>query len=49
MDVSPWLGRAGLGLTVNATETTEIAARYDLEGRSDFIDQTASVKVRWAF
>jgi len=49
MDVSPWLGRAGLGLAVNATETTEITARYDLEARSDFTDQTASVKVRWMF
>jgi len=49
MDVSPWLGRAGVGLTVNATETTEISARYDAEARSDFIDQTASVKVRWLF
>ncbi len=49
MDVSPWLGRAGVGLTVNASERTEISARYDLEGRSDFLDQMASVKVRWAF
>ncbi len=49
MDVSPWLGRAGVGLTINASERTEISARYDLEGRSDFLDQTASVKVRWAF
>jgi outer membrane autotransporter protein len=49
MDLSPWMGRAGLGLTVNATERTEITARYDLEGRSDFIGQTASVKVRWSF
>lgn len=49
LDASPWLGRAGLGLSVNATETTEITARYDLEARSDYLDQTASIKVRWAF
>lgn len=49
LDPSPWLGRAGAGLVINATETTEITARYDLEARSDFLDQTASVKVRWAF
>ena len=49
MDASPWLGRAGLGLTINATETIEITAKYDLEARSDFLDQTASAKVRWAF
>ena len=49
MDVSPWLGRAGLGLAVNVTETIDIAARYDMEARSDFLNQTASAKVRWAF
>ncbi|GAB7564245.1 hypothetical protein LG202_22840 [Methylobacillus methanolivorans] len=49
LELSPWIGRAGLGLTVNATERTEITARYDAEGRSDFVGQTASLKVRWAF
>ena len=41
--------RSGLGLTHKADNGTEITARYDLEGQSDFLNQTASVKVRWAF
>lgn len=49
LELSPWIGRAGIGLTVNATERTEITARYDVEGRSDFVGQAASLKVRWAF
>jgi outer membrane autotransporter protein len=49
LDPSPWLGRAGLGLAVRATETVEISARYDVEARSDFFNQTASAKVRWSF
>jgi hypothetical protein len=49
LDPSPWIARGGLGLAVNATETVEISARYDVESRSDFINQTASAKVRWAF
>jgi autotransporter family porin len=49
LDASPWLARGGVGLAMNATESTEITARYDVEAREDYIDQTASVKVRWAF
>jgi len=49
MDVSPWLGRAVAGVVTNANERTEISARYDAEARSGYLDQTASVKVRWAF
>lgn len=44
-----WLGRAGLGLAMHANDRTEITARYDLEGRSGFTAQTASVNVRWSF
>ena len=49
MDAGRWLGRGGLGLSFQATEGTEITARYDVEGRSGFLAQTASVNVRWAF
>lgn len=49
MEPGRWLGRAGLGLSMHANERTEITARYDLEGRSGFTAQTASVNVRWAF
>ncbi len=49
LDPSPWLMRGGLGIVSKATETIEISARYDIEARKDFDNQTASVKVRWAF
>jgi outer membrane autotransporter protein len=49
LDPSPWLMRGGLGIVSKATETVEISARYDIEARKDFDNQTASVKVRWAF
>lgn len=49
IDPSPWLARGGLGVTMNSTETVELSARYDFEVREDFDNQTASVKVRWAF
>ncbi|MEI2417378.1 autotransporter domain-containing protein [Orrella sp. JC864] len=49
MQPGRWLGRAGLGLALRATERTEVTARYDVEGRSGFVAQTASVHVRWAF
>jgi hypothetical protein len=28
---------------------TELTATYDLEGREDFLNQTASVNMRWRF
>lgn len=49
MDPSPWLMRGGLGIVGKATETVEVSARYDVEARKDFDNQTASVKVRWSF
>lgn len=49
LDPSPWVKTAGLGLSYRANEQTELSAAYDLEGREDFLNQTASVKVRWAF
>ena len=49
LDPSPWVMRGGIGLVSQATETVEISARYDIEARKDFDNQTASVKVRWAF
>lgn len=48
LDQSLWLVRSGIGLT-HVVGNTEITARYDNEGRSGFDNQTASVKVRWAF
>lgn len=49
IDPSPWLGRAGVGLNFSTSDTSEITARYDVEGREDFLNQTASVKFRWMF
>ncbi|MCY1164453.1 MAG: autotransporter domain-containing protein [Pseudomonadota bacterium] len=49
MDSSPWSLRAGLGIVRKTVSGMEIAARYDVENRSGFLNQTASVKVRWAF
>lgn len=49
IDASPWLVRGGLGLVYQAGPQTQITARYDVEGREDFSNQTASIKARWAF
>lgn len=49
IDPSPWVGHAGLGLTHTMVNGAEVTARYDAEFRQDFLNQTASVKVRWAF
>jgi outer membrane autotransporter protein len=49
MDMEPWLARAGLGLTHTLTGGTEVSLRYDAEARSDFTNQGASLKARWAF
>ena len=46
---SPWLGRAGLGLSYTLANGAEIHARYDAEFRQDFLTQTASLKARWLF
>jgi outer membrane autotransporter protein len=46
---SPWLARGGLGLVGNLDNGVELSARYDIEARQRFDNQTASVKVRWAF
>lgn len=49
IESSRWLVRGGVGAVFRASERTEVTARYDVEGRTSFINQTASVKVRWAF
>lgn len=45
----PWIKRAGLGLTHTTGNGTELIVRYDAESRRDFLDQSASLKLRWAF
>lgn len=49
LDPSPWLERGGLGLTHTLDNGTEISLRYDVESRSDFLNQSAALKARWAF
>ncbi|HCC81245.1 MAG TPA: hypothetical protein DEQ25_08100 [Methylophaga sp.] len=49
IDPSPWLARAGVGATMSLNDMTELTASYHLEGREDFLNQTASVNMRWRF
>ncbi|SFU47732.1 outer membrane autotransporter barrel domain-containing protein [Polaromonas sp. YR568] len=46
---SPWILRGGIGLTFLKVKTAQIALRYDVEARRDFVNQTASVNVRVPF
>lgn len=49
IDPSPWLVRSGVGAVYRTKAGLEITGRYDAEYRESFLNQTASVKVRWAF
>ncbi|MGA1373145.1 MAG: autotransporter outer membrane beta-barrel domain-containing protein, partial [Pseudomonadales bacterium] len=49
LDASPWMARGGLGLTSAMANGMEISASYDVEFRNDFLNQTASVNLRWDF
>ena len=46
---TPWLARGGAGLTHVTDAGTEITVRYDAEYRTDFLNQTASLKANWTF
>ncbi len=46
---SPWIGQAGLGAVYKTKSGLELSARYDVEYRESFLNQTASMKARWAF
>ena len=48
-DQSPWLVRGGLGVVINKSGGFEFSLAYDVEGRKDFLNQTASAKAKWAF
>ena len=49
IDPSPWLARGGLGLAYRTKWGVELTARYDVEVRQDFVNQSASLKARWIF
>jgi len=46
---SPWLGTVGLGVEHVTGTGVKVIGRYDAEMRSGLLNQTLSVKVRWAF
>lgn len=48
-ETDPWRVRAGLGIVGRVTETVELTARYDVEGRDGYTNQTASLKLRKSF
>ena len=43
------VGRLGVGVNVEASEGLTFSARYDLEAREDFSNQTGSLRMRWKF
>jgi autotransporter family porin len=49
MEHSPWLMRAGMAYSHKTAAGTDLALRYDAEGRDGFIHQVVSVKATWAF
>lgn len=46
---APWIATAGLGAVYKTTNGLEIIGRYDAEHRTDFLNQTVSARLRWAF
>jgi outer membrane autotransporter protein len=49
IDPSPWIAQAGVGAVYKTKSGLELSGRYDLEYRESFLNQTASIKARWAF
>ena len=48
-DPSPWIEHGGIGTVYKTKSGMELTARYDVEFRDDFLNQAASLKVRWIF
>jgi outer membrane autotransporter protein len=48
-DPKPWLLRGGLGYVYTPKHGPEVTARYDIEQRQGYTNQTVSAKLRWAF
>lgn len=44
-----WLVRGGTGLNYQVNGQLQLGVRYDVEKRTDYLNQTASVEARWAF
>ncbi|TFY89119.1 autotransporter domain-containing protein [Pseudomonas kairouanensis] len=48
-DPQRWLVRGGTGLNYQVNGQLQLGVRYDLEKRTDYLNQTGSVEARWAF
>jgi len=45
---SHWTSHGGFGLLKTTSSGMEVAARYDVEGRTGYVNQTVSLKMRWS-
>ena len=48
VDPDPFMIRGGLGISTDINDRLELSGRYDVETRSEFVNQTASAKLRWS-
>ena len=46
---SPTIVTGGFGVVMKSSKAVEVTARYDVEARTGFTDQTVSLKARWPF
>jgi T5SS/PEP-CTERM-associated repeat protein len=49
LEQSPWVVSTGVNVNYSLNDTTQITASYDVQGRENFLSQTASAKVKWLF
>jgi len=49
LEQAPWVAQVGFGLVHKTTKGAEVTARLDVESRTGFVNQTASLKARWSF
>ena len=49
IDVKPLVLKGGIGYGMSTSKTMEISARFDIEARQGFTNQTASIKMRMPF
>jgi hypothetical protein len=49
IDHSPWMVSGGIGYAMQVDQGMQVSLRYDVEGRGDYLNQTASVRANWQF
>ncbi len=49
LEQDPWIANAGLSYIHQAENGIEVQLTYDVQYREDFLNQSASLKARWAF